>query len=436
MSLCEISHILQYRPFKGKIIDYSKQLAIINFENIIKPELFQKLQNRLGGVQKICEIIMEYPKDIFIDGFPFEKHPKKFKKSRKFIENDILPKLVPQVFLNVQNRKIMFAVSVYPYLFSSPEISIYHLIQFFNSSIMDKLKEGLNKVSYFKYPEKFLKSDTLNPIWPHHVLIYSLLEFPNAEIIFGFTKESCYIAKTIASDNPNVRKLIDEHRPNAQFEISVPPKLAQILINFLNLPRNGRLLDPFCGTGTILMMAMLQNIDFYGVDIDHDKITAAKKNIFWLAKEFNIKISNNLENVFKLDAQKLDSHFKTNFFDGIATEPYLGPLLKKPLTKSEYQRIIKTEIQPLYHKALLSMKKVLKNNGKIAIISPSYRAIDNNIIDFKISKIAKNVGLKPFKLLPSSKFEIKEDMKFDRNYLKLKTDHIVLRNINVFQKIM
>lgn len=435
LSLCELSSILQYGPYKGKIIDFSKQIGIIEFKNILKTEILQKLQFKLGGVQKISEILMKFPKDIFKEGFPIEKQPKKFKKARRFIENEILVKLLPQLFLNVQNRKIMFAISVYPYLFSNPELSIYHLIQFFNSSIREQLIKDSNKVNFFKYPEKILKTDDLNPIWPHHVLVYSLLEFPNAEIVFGFTKESCYIAKTIATDNPNIRKLIDEHRPNLQYEISIPPKLAKILINLLNLPRNGRLLDPFCGTGTILMMSMLQNRNFYGTDIDNNKIIATKNNLKWLAKEFNLKYDKELKNVLQLDVKKLDSAFKPNFFDGIATEPYLGPLLKTPLKKSEYERIINTEIQPLYYDALLIMKKMIKKRGKIAIISPSYRLTDNSIVNFKIQKIAKEIGLEPQILLPSSIFTIKEEFKFDLKYFKIKTNQNVLRNINIFKKI-
>ncbi|NVM02748.1 MAG: hypothetical protein HWN67_10450 [Candidatus Helarchaeota archaeon] len=435
LSLCEISHLLQFNPYKGKIIDYSKQIGIIEFEEIINPDSLLKLQHRLGGIQKICEIIADYPKEIFIEGFPLQKLPKKFKKARTSIENNIIPKILPQIFLNIQNKKIMFAISVYPYLFSKPEVSVGHLIQFLNQFIKNHLKKDSNSVKYFKYPDKLLKSKDLNPIWPHHVLVYSLLEFPNAEIILGFTKDRCYIAKTIAVDNPNVRKLIDEHRPETQFETSIPPKLAKILINLLNLPKNGILLDPFCGTGTILMMAALQGINFFGTEINNERIEATKNNLKWLTKVFEFVIPNLEQIVFKLDARNLDSYFEENSIDGIATEPYLGPPLKSYLLESEYKKLIEEEIQPLYFKSLQSMKKVIKKNGKIAIISPVYKEIDNKKVDFDLKSLAEELGLKVIKLLPSSRFGIKKEKIYDKNSLIILKDQYVMRKINLFKKI-
>ncbi|MFX1451073.1 MAG: TRM11 family SAM-dependent methyltransferase [Promethearchaeota archaeon] len=435
LSLCELSYLLQFKPYKGTVVDYSKQIGIIEFEDTISTESLLKLQNRLGGVQKICEIIADYPKEIFIDGFPLQKHPKKFKKARDSIENKIIPNILPQIFLNIQNKKIMFAVSVYPYLFSRPELSVGHLIQFLNQFIKNHLKKDSNSVKYFKYPEELLKSKNLNPIWPHHVWVYSLLEFPNAEIIVGLTKDQCYIGKTIAVDNPNVRKLIDEDRPQTQFEISIPPKLAKILINLLNLPKNGILLDPFCGTGTILMMAALQGINFYGTDINNDRIGATLNNLNWLKKEFNLVYQFDEKKVFNLNSKKLDSHFKENSIDGIATEPYLGPPLKSPLTKTEYQRMINDEIKPLYEKSLLSMEKILKNHGNIAIISPVYKKIDNKLVDFDLSKVAEEIGLKVITLLPHSIFNIQKDIKYDRSSLILKKNQYIMRKINLLSKI-
>jgi len=435
LSLCELSHILQYPPFKGKIIDFSKQVAVVEFENVLKYQILQNLQFRLGGTQKICELIESYPKDLFIDGFPLEKHPKKFKKARTFVENEISIKILPQIFLNVQHKKIMFAVSVYPYLFSKLELSIGYLIQFLNQFIKKHLEKDSNKVKYFKYPEKLLKSTDLNPIWPHHVILYSLIHFPNAEIVLGFTQKKCYIAKTIAVDNPNINKMIDERRPSTEFEISIPPKIAKILINLLNLSRNGKLLDPFCGTGTILMMAMLQGINFYGTDINRKRLNGAIENLQWLAKEFGFKISKDMENVFQLKAEALDSCFENNFFDGIATEPFLGPPLKKPLPKAKCKRIIKSEIKPLYKNSLKSMHKVLKKSGKLAIISPVYRALDNTKVELNLTKIAENIGFKILKLLPSSIFQIKGDVAFNRTSLTLIKDQNIMRKINLFQKI-
>ncbi len=72
----------------------------------------------------------------------------------------------------------------------------------------------------------------------------------------------------------------------------LPPKLAMIMINLAQTSLNSILLDPFCGSGTILSEALLLGYkNLIGSDISEKAVEDTKINIDWIAKEFNKKIS-------------------------------------------------------------------------------------------------------------------------------------------------
>ncbi len=55
-----------------------------------------------------------------------------------------------------------------------------------------------------------------------------------------------------------------------------------------------KILDPFCGSGTILQEAMLLGFkNIYGSDKDKRAIANSKENINWLKKEY--KLSNSIK---------------------------------------------------------------------------------------------------------------------------------------------
>lgn len=66
----------------------------------------------------------------------------------------------------------------------------------------------------------------------------------------------------------------------------LPPKLAQILINLTGV--DGKIWDPFCGSGTLIMEGLLMGRDMNGSDIESKHIEGAKKNIEWLKREFDV----------------------------------------------------------------------------------------------------------------------------------------------------
>jgi len=149
----------------------------------------------------------------------------------------------------------------------------------------------------------------------------------------------------------NFRKR-DFFRPYKRPEISIPPSLARTMIN-LAQPRIGsKLLDPFCGTGTILLEAIDEKLNVFGVDINPKNVSGSLLNIAWFNKK-------SFHNVVCGDSLKLDRIFSCEMFDCIVTEPPFGPPFKKP-PKRQFVEKLRSELETFYQKALDSMSCVLK----------------------------------------------------------------------------
>ncbi|OYT37875.1 MAG: hypothetical protein B6U89_06635 [Desulfurococcales archaeon ex4484_58] len=94
--------------------------------------------------------------------------------------------------------------------------------------------------------------------------------------------------------------------------IALTPDISRYLINLARVREGEILLDPFVGTGSILLEAGLMGIRGVGVDIDKELVEGSKKNLE----------SYNLRNQLLIigDSTSLTYHR----VDGIATDPPYG----------------------------------------------------------------------------------------------------------------
>ncbi len=152
----------------------------------------------------------------------------------------------------------------------------------------------------------------------------------------------------------------------------LPPKLAQIMINLSEAEQDAVILDPFCGSGTILMEATLMGYThLLGSDAAENAIAQTKKNLKWLQENRpDTKIK--LPKLFCSDARMLKKKLLPQSVDVIVTEPYLG----KPLHGREPIDFLKkaaVELGTLYTESLESFKEILKRDGLIVMIIPTFR---------------------------------------------------------------
>lgn len=162
----------------------------------------------------------------------------------------------------------------------------------------------------------------------------------------------------------------------------LPPKVAKMMINLSGL-ENFTLLDPFCGSGTILMEAAFLGVKkIFGSDISEKAVSDAVKNLDWLKHEFNLDFD---YEVRQRDVKNLCLKEKA---DGIVTEPYLGPAIRG----GEDILSIRNELSVLYLSAFKEFVKVLNSGGRVVIVFPEWHL--NEVVKLDIFSEIEKLGFR------------------------------------------
>lgn len=148
----------------------------------------------------------------------------------------------------------------------------------------------------------------------------------------------------------------------------LPPKLARMMANLSGKePTKSSLLDPFCGSGTVLMEAALMGFTrVVGSDISPKAVADTKTNIDWLA------LTQPSVEILLSPAQFLDEKI-SGPFDAIVTETYLGPALHG----NEHAKFLKQNadaLSVLYRDAFGTLGKLLAPDGTVVVAFPVFTA--------------------------------------------------------------
>jgi len=178
------------------------------------------------------------------------------------------------------------------------------------------------------------------------------LEDPEIELRVFINEKKIYVGLKILRIN---RTQYEERKvQNRPFfsPISLHPKLARALVNLSLIKSGETILDPFCGTGGILIEAGLIGAKIIGNDIEEKMINGCKKTFdFYEIK--NYKLFCNDVGDIKNTLSKVDA---------IVTDLPYG---KSTTTKGE-------KMEDLYNRAFKEMSYLLKEN-KIAVVGLSDR---------------------------------------------------------------
>ncbi|MBO8182408.1 MAG: methyltransferase domain-containing protein [Archaeoglobus sp.] len=138
---------------------------------------------------------------------------------------------------------------------------------------------------------------------------------------------------------------------------ALKPRFGRALVNLSGI-RDGILLDPMCGTGTILIEAGLIGLDFCGIEAFRKVAYGCVLNLEFYGLPLNVLIG---------DVRRIP--FKDETVDGIVTDyPYLRS--SKSLG----------ELESLYEKSLVEIYRVLKSGKKAVLISN--RDLDDSLKEF------------------------------------------------------
>lgn len=136
--------------------------------------------------------------------------------------------------------------------------------------------------------------------------------------------------------------------------ISLHPRYARALINLTEVRRGDTVLDPFCGTGGIVLEAAMMGMKALGSDIDPEMVQGCQRNLeHFGVSDATVRVS---------DIGDIMDTFST--VDAVATDPPYG---RAASTKKE-------EINGLYERGLEAIKGAVVPGGRVGIVLP--RAIE------------------------------------------------------------
>ncbi len=408
LSLAELLAVFDQLLVEYKVLACAPEVIVIE---TVKPLDIKKFQLRLGGVIKIIKIIdtfqkkgKEYPSQTLETYFTFKKI-----KSDYFIE---------------YTGKKQFGVSIYSL---DPAVRFREeaqRISFFIKKILQDESQSVRAV-IAQFPSQALSSVLVNE---NH-----LLE-KGAEIVIISGSQKVFVGKTLSVQNYEDYGRRDYQRPARDERAGmIPPKVAQIMINLASpLKPLDFILDPFCGSGTVLQEAIYMGFRAVGSDLDKQAVENSEINLEWFRNRYHVAPGR--YKLFHSHAAEISLMLPNYKISAVVSEGTLGPIYGKAPKKAEMTTNFKN-LNKLYDQVFKEFKKFLSPGSKLVFCLPAYRLRQDEYEFMPNLDFALKNG---YTVVAPIKPELKAKYKFlkitERNSLVYdRKDQIVAREIIIFQ---
>lgn len=274
--------------------------------------------------------------------------------------------------------------------------------------VLTALPEGKITLGYSDYSERATK----NSSWHEAVKLKNLLKrrgrsvrlVPNVDAALSsatshhnqlgekakhveIIRYGKYVAESVGAQNITAYAKRDQARPARDaFVGMLPPKLAQILVNMaVGSKAGGRVLDPFCGTGTVLQEALLMGCEAYGTDLAEKMVKYTAKNLEWLGGRYGDLPKYELE---EGDATK---HKWGGKIDFVASETYLGQPFSAPPSDVKLKEVQYTT-KAITLAFLKNLAPQIEKGTRLALAIPAWKRPDNSFSHLKIIDEIEKLG--------------------------------------------
>ncbi len=254
------------------------------------------------------------------------------------------------------------------------------------------------------------------------------LDRDGVELLVFITRETFVVARTlhVQAFEDWGRRDFGRPRRNAK-QGMLPPKIARLMVNLLGTRPRGILLDPFCGSGTVLTEAAFVGWkNLMGSDINPRAIDDTKKNFLWLQRD-EPALENTKLTMHALPIEKLLSQVAPNSISAIVTEPFLGPPLKTRASNADLLHITR-ELLPLYRESLNVVARLLEIGGRAVVVFPVWKAVREDARAFLLVQKSIPETLREHQPLAGTSFA-KTILRYER------PDQFVGREFVVFEKV-
>ncbi len=436
LSVAEIQTIFKKVKVNFSIDLISSKFLILDIKNKINPD---DLLVEIGGIIKIARVLGEYenPDEALKKTISAIEELNKRRSSKKIIgysiyftqnkEKDKVLEISEKIRNNFSNAKKLRSKDLnLRIVFPGKNMELNSASVFKNKII----KKGM------EFNFLFLPACSMPPLTPPK---RGRTSVPRREEIVPpllgesrwDTENKIILSKTVAVQDIESYSERDYDRPKRNPKIGIiPPKLAQIMINLAQIKKGEVLLDPFCGIGTILQEALLNDYKVVGSDANGDQIANCKENLEWLSKKYILKYPD--YKIFQSDMKNITRKIKPNSIDAIVTESTLGPIYKKVPNKAEighnYNRFIK-----MYTGFFQIAKLILRKNKRIIITIPAYKTKNGGYATAPFIDRLEKIGYSV--ISPLDREFIIEDIKTtDRNSIIYdRPNQIVAREVLIFK---
>lgn len=405
--------------YKDAKIDIKREVVLLdkNFDNIET----QRSIDRLGGVIKEGKIINEVP---------FEKGKL---EAKKWIINYVLS-LVEENKL-AEGKKVLFGFSAYG---RDGKMANKGFIKSAAMELKEKLKEKNIHSRWVSSKENELSS----------VIVQKnglFREENGIEIILFENDKRLYIGETLAVQDFEKYSKFDYGRPVRDARSGMlPPKLAKMMINLAGIDKKKTILDPFCGSGTILQEALRMGYeDIIGSDLKKEALDGCEKNLEWLKAEAPELINGRSLKLLNVSSEKIASVLKKNSCGAIITEPYLGPPIRKDCSLD--LSFLITNLAKLYLKSFKQFKEILVPGGAVVMAWPIFKINEAGGEKFYrfmplLDEVRQNgfemVKLMPYDLMENAKNTFgKMAISKRGTFIYSREEQFVLREIVKFRKV-
>lgn len=295
----------------------------------------------------------------------------------------------------------------------------------YGSSSFDKKNLGQHLKEYFnekKISSRFVVSreKTLSSV----VVAQNKLLSRGLEIILAADDNHYLIGETLAVQPFKDLSLRDYGRPARDDRSGMlPPKLAKIMINLAQIQPTDLILDPFCGSGTILTEAAVAGYqNLFGSDSSLKAIEDTRKNLSWVGELY--KLNNFKFKLFTKKAEQLSKFIKSGSVDAIITEPYLGP----QRGRIDFAAVTR-ELNDLYSVVIREFAKIIKPTGRVVMVWPLFygeRPLSPDFPGFRMLDMIPG-GLRNNKFISHNK---RSTIIYGRSGQKVYREVVVLEKIN------
>jgi tRNA G10 N-methylase Trm11 len=407
LSLAELLSVLSNLDINYRVAACSAEVVVVETETQLDAT---KLQPRLGGVIKIIRL--------------FDTFQKKGRElPSQALGNYFTFKRINDYFHEYTGKK-QFGVSIYvldPTLRFRDESQ---RIAFLIKKVLQDESQSVRAV-LAQFPAQSLSSVLVNE--------NQLLQ-KGAEVVVIAGNQKIFVGKTLTVQNYEDYGRRDYQRPSRDEHAGmIPPKVAQSMINLAGpLKPLEYILDPFCGSGTILQEAILMGYKAVGSDLDQTAVGNSETNLEWFRNRYHVPP--NRYKLMRAHAAELSGVMSNFKLAGVVTEGTLGPIYSRLPTATEMKNNFKN-LAKLYDQVFRELKKILPIGARVVLCLPAYKL---NFTDYERMPDLDFATKNEYTILDPISEPIRAKYKFlrvtDRKTVVYdRKDQVVAREIVIFQ---